>query len=308
MESPDTVGVPTRKRGVPTRKRALREPRLYRSVTILTLVTVVALVPVAGRSALAGQPTPSDPTTLHYRTLSAEDDSTLWSFAVDLPNDPSSTVVWRSESGDSHRQTFEMDRAGNTTAWTVSFDERATDYRGSREGDGRVHVRGTIEGKPIDETFELGEGPLYPHIGVGLSAFVRSGRAEVDFWTFRPDERSVIELNARREGVDTVQVLGEPTPAIRVRWAPTGWRGLLYSRRFWFRAADGVLVHTDAGAGRRTVLVDVTTGQRDLVHRPVGVELPDAEQERRTDEEHDRPEHEGEVAAHPHERRTHRIR
>lgn len=293
---------------IPTGKHNSLGDWLHRPVTSIALFALVGLLPVGSPYGVAAQPTPSGPTTLHYSTLSAENDSTLWSFAVDLPPDPPATVVWRSESGDSHRQTFEVDRDGNTTAWTVSFDERATDYHGSRGPDGHLRVRGTIEGDSIDETFELAGGPLYPHLGIGLSAFVRSGRDEVDFWTFRPDERSVIELNARREGLDTVQVLGAPTPAVRVRWAPTGWRGLLYSRRFWFRAADGVLVRTDTDGGRHTVLVDITTGQRGLVHRPVGVELPDAQEKRPADEERDSAEDEGEVAAHPYERRTHRIR
>jgi len=119
----------------------------------------------------------------------------------------------------------------------------------------RLGVSGTIEGEVINREFTLGSGPLYANVALGLAAFVRSGAREADFWTFRPEDPSVIRMNARRESVETLAIDERPVPAVQVRMAPKGWRGLFYSRRFWFRASDGVLLRTDERDGRITELV-----------------------------------------------------
>jgi len=197
--------------------------------------------------------------TVHYRTYVAETDSTLWRSAIGVPDRDAaiSEVVWRSESGDSHRELFRVDRDGSTRSWAISFPEEGTDYVGQRLGDS-VSIQGVISGKEIQALFEIDSDPVFANIAMGLAAFVQSGDLAVDFWTFSPEDASMIHMDAKREHVDTLHVAGAATAAVRVRWAPKGWRGLFYSRRFWFRVADGILLETDARDGRVTVLTGIS--------------------------------------------------
>jgi len=208
---------------------------------------------------LAAFALPLSAQTLHYRTHLADSDSTLWRAAigtVDL-GAALSQVVWRSESGDSHREVFRIEGDGNTRGWAVSFVDERTDYVGRRLGD-TVSVRGVISGTAIQAVFEIDSDPVFVNIPLSLAIFVRSGHDAIDFWTFRAGDGSMIHMDARREAVDTLSLLGVATPAVRVRWAPKGWRGLFYSRRFWFRASDGVLLQTDVADGRVTVLTGIS--------------------------------------------------
>jgi hypothetical protein len=226
-------------------------------------------VPWLALAVLLGATVPATPLSgqrLHYRTFLAATDSTLWRFSVGLVENGeaheageavgkyrATVIEWRSESGDSHVQSMRVQADGNTAEWSVRFVERGTAYRGVRVDD-RLAVSGTIEGHSINREFELDEDPVLYNVPIGLAPFVRSGAQHVDFWTFRPEKQSVIHMNARREATDTLALRGEAVVAVRVRVAPIGWRGLLYSRRFWFRASDGVLLETDERDGRITEL------------------------------------------------------
>lgn len=233
----------------------------------LLLSLAMGICAATTRSPVAGQ-------TLHYRTFAADTDSTLWRFSVAVPRGDamqgeqdggphSKFIQWRSESGDMHAEDLRVEEGGNTREWSVHFPERFTEYRGVRVDD-RLGVSGTIEGEVINREFTLGSDPLYANVALGLAAFVRSGERETDFWTFRPDDRSVIHMSARRESVGTLPIEERPLPAVQVRVAPKGWRGLFYSRRFWFRASDGVLLRTDERDGRITELVADAPGTSSL--------------------------------------------
>jgi hypothetical protein len=226
-------------------------------------VSCLALAVLLGATAPA---TPLSGQRLHYRTFVVATDSTLWRFSVGLSENSeahevgeaaeknrATVIEWRSESGDGHVQSMHVHADGNTAEWSVRFAERSTAYRGIRVDD-RLAVSGTIEGDSINREFELDEDPVFSNVPIGLVPFIRSGKQYVDFWAFRPEKQSVIHMNARREATDTLAVAGEAVVAVRVRVAPIGWRGLLYSRRFWFRASDGVLLETDERDGRITEL------------------------------------------------------
>lgn len=197
------------------------------------------------------------PGTLHYRAFHADTDSTLWRFAVEPPvaDGALTRIAWRSEAGDGHREFYEVTENGDTPTWRVVFPERETDYTATRMP-GSVRVVGTVDGRPIDETFPVDAAPVFGNVALGLAAFVRSGAESTPFWAFRSDDVSVVAMEARREAVETVERAGQSVPLVRVRWAPRGWRGWFWSRRFWVRPSDGVLVRTDERDGRITVLVD----------------------------------------------------
>lgn len=199
---------------------------------------------------------PASGQTLHYRAFDENSDSTLWVFAVTTSQESPSVdkVQWLSESGDSHTETYRVEQNGNTPSWAVSFAERDTDYRGTRTGD-LIEVQGRIGGRAIDEVFEIDAAALYFNVALSISAFVRSDSARVDFWVFRPDQGSVLRMEAEREGVDMLLVGGVAERAIRVRWKPKGWRGIFYTRRSWYRASDGALLRTDESDGRVTAMV-----------------------------------------------------
>ncbi len=199
---------------------------------------------------------------LHYRAYDPGTDSTLWRFSVGGVRRPDggADVSWRSESGDGHRQQYRVGPDGGALEWTVLFPERDTDYRGVRRGDS-VMVRGRLLGDEVDRSFEMDGSPLLVNVAVGLAPFVMSGRERMDFWVFRPDDISVLLMEARLEGLDTLDVQGQRVPAVRVRWAPRGWRGRFFSRRFWFRPSDGALLHTDIRSSVATVLTSPPEGR-----------------------------------------------
>ena len=113
--------------------------------------------------------------TLHYRTFVSETDSTLWRFAIVMPDARAavSEILWRSESGDSHRELFRVERNGGVRSWAVSFPEEQTDYVVQRRDD-TVSVQGVIAGDEIQAHFEIDSDPVFGNIALGLAAFVIS--------------------------------------------------------------------------------------------------------------------------------------
>ena len=190
-----------------------------------------------------------------YQAVDVQTGDTLWEFSVAWATAPDGwpAVSWRSESGDGHRQQYRLDERHATLEWRIQFPERDTDYVGERR-EASLLVRGRLNGQAVDATLPIDDRPFFYSLPVGLAEFVRSGAPSMEFWAFRPDDVAVYAMDARVEGRDTVTVGGEPVEAVRVRWAPTGWRGWFYSRRFWFRADDGLFLRTDARDGYVTEL------------------------------------------------------
>ncbi|MEM7417549.1 MAG: hypothetical protein AAF389_18815 [Gemmatimonadota bacterium] len=202
--------------------------------------------------------TPASAQTVQYRTFMPHADTTLWRFAVDIEalgsnRGDSLRVVWRSESGDRHHREYVVDASGAGGRWSVDAPERGTLYNGRFVGD-TLHLAGTIDGESFERRWHVSDPLLFPNVGLGLSLFVRSGLEKIDFTAVREDGSSLAELDAKREGVEWIDVGGTSVEVVRVRWAARGWRGWFYERYAWFRAADGALVRTDERDRRATEL------------------------------------------------------
>ncbi len=251
-------------------RRGSSSMRCYRLFAVISVASLLAEAP------------PIEGQLLHYRTVSSRSDSVLWRFSVDgasviregvseavfgLPapvrvdrgRDGLYRLVWRSESGDAHEEIHWLTPDGDSREWQISFPERDTEYRGWRARDS-VGVQGVIDGDSVHVMLQLSGGRLWANPGLGLSAFAASGAEETEFWVLRLDERSLLRMHAKREAVETIEVAGEHIETVRVRWAPRGWRGWFYNRRFWFRLEDGILIRTDDRDGRRTEFVSGRDG------------------------------------------------
>jgi hypothetical protein len=211
---------------------------------------------------------------VHYETADAATGRVLWTFSVQSEDqapwltDWSSAlgirwIAWRSESGDEHVERYALEPDGNALAWEVHFPERGTEYQVVRHPD-LLAISGMIEGEPVDEEFVVDGDPVFPSVGVGLGAFVRSSAPRLEFWIFREGSRSVVHMDASVDRVESLAIEGRAVPAVLVQLSPTGWRGMFYTRRFWFRASDGVLLRTDERDGVITAL----SGE----DRPPGIE------------------------------------
>jgi len=105
-----------------------------------------------------------------------------------------------------------------------------------------LDATGTLDGEPVDRSFELGEDPWFQSIAFSLERFLRSDAREVVFRMLVPRELETVRLRAVRKGAETIELHGGPVRAVRVEMRLAGWRSALWSARYWFREEDGIFL------------------------------------------------------------------
>jgi len=112
-----------------------------------------------------------------------------------------------------------------------------------------LEATGTLDGEPVDRSFELGEDPWFQSIAFSLERFLRSDAREVLFRMLVPRELETVRLRAVRKGTGTIELHGRPVRAVRVEMRLAGWRSALWSAQYWFREDDGIFLRYEGRNG-----------------------------------------------------------
>ena len=157
------------------------------------------------------------------------------------------------------------DRTGRTLFWQFHQGE-TTDIEAVRRGN-ELKITGTLEGRRIDSIHTLDERPWYQPLSFSLRFFLAAGSPETSFWTIRSDTLDVVTMQAKRQGLDEIEIAGQPVPALKVEIRRAGLFSSLWHGTFWFREADGLFVRYQGVHGPPGTSETVVQLQREMRRR-----------------------------------------
>ena len=146
---------------------------------------------------------------------------------------------------DERRYLAVCDPDGSTRYWSVQGPALQVEAR--REGDALV-LEGVRDGRVLAERKEIGPEPWYQALSVALSG-VSEASGAARFWMLRPDNLEALRLEARPQGVEQIEVLGQHYTARRVRVTAPPLPTWLWQASYWFRVSDGLMVRYESRQG-----------------------------------------------------------
>ncbi len=129
--------------------------------------------------------------------------------------------------------------SGATLEWETKDADRDI---AARLVDGQIRVNGVVQGKPVAKAFPKDDVPWFQLLSFSLRPFVQSHETVVVFQMLRPDNLSVVKLEAKKVGGASVTVGGEALVASRVRVSPPWPLSLAWRGYYWFRESDGLFL------------------------------------------------------------------
>ncbi|MFZ5563603.1 MAG: hypothetical protein ACOZBW_06075 [Thermodesulfobacteriota bacterium] len=150
------------------------------------------------------------------------------------------------EKGERSVTTIDADYA--TTRWEAVRPAEKTNVRAERRGN-IIHLTGTFQGKTVNRRYTIDDKPWYQATSISFRPFVLSGEEKLEFWVLRPSTLEPHQVVARKKGVCTRSVLGQPVEIQQIRLGLPGVLAPLWGADYWFRKADGVFVKYEGPNG-----------------------------------------------------------
>jgi hypothetical protein len=137
-----------------------------------------------------------------------------------------------------------------------------TSYQAIRAGN-KITVKGQLRHRSLQRTFTVGNAPWWQAIEQALERFARTKAGFMKFRFINADECELHEMEATREGVETVTVDGRAVRAVRVKVNLPGLASLFWRADYWFRERDGTFVRyeTVAGPGGQRITMELISKQ-----------------------------------------------
>jgi hypothetical protein len=128
---------------------------------------------------------------------------------------------------------------GATKEWKLTEPDRDVM---AREENGEISVTGTQDGKIVKKTLSQGDLPWFQLLSFSLRPFVLSEKDTVLFQFLRPDNLSLVKLEARKKKNTSFPIGEKKVKACHVRVSPPWPLSLLWRGDYWFRASDGLFL------------------------------------------------------------------
>lgn len=179
-----------------------------------------------------------------YKTITGPEESFfIWEKSLD-----NNHVVITVNDHDNDRVMVNRCRQdGYTTNWLLK-EKKDTEIRAERN-DKTLHIYGTREGKPLDETYTIDQRPWYQPLSFSLTAFLFSGDTSISFWTFRQDTLDLVSIEAKILGLETVFINSQDVPAFKVEIRLNGFLSLFWHATYWYRQENGQFLKYRAISG-----------------------------------------------------------
>lgn len=129
---------------------------------------------------------------------------------------------------------------GSTQQWRFTHKNRH-DISASRQGN-IIQLSGTIEGEPLERTYEIDDRPWFQPLSFSLRGFLDSAEKKVSFWTIRVDSLKPVALVARKLGDEEVTLQGETVAAQKVELRAEGFYSPFWHADYWFRKKDNIFL------------------------------------------------------------------
>ncbi len=136
---------------------------------------------------------------------------------------------------------------GRTVSVVRERPEQGERIRISRTGD-TLLFEGYWGGENVRESEKIEDVPWYGTFFL-IGEFAASGGDETPFVITIADGQRVFTMKAIREETGEIEVPAGSFEAVRVKVTFPDIRGLFWSSRFWFRAADGVPLRSEERRG-----------------------------------------------------------
>lgn len=108
-----------------------------------------------------------------------------------------------------------------------------------------LRVKGVFRGTAVDDALEIGDKPFFHDPSVSLSRFALSNEPEQIFQVINPNDQTLYDMVATRQGEKKLQMGDRFVEAVGVKWTLTGFRSMFFEQVFWFRKTDGVFLTQD---------------------------------------------------------------
>jgi hypothetical protein len=154
-------------------------------------------------------------------------------------------VITCTQAGEERRTV--SDFSGTTREWRISKGSNTEIV--ARRRNGAIVVSGTRDGTPVAETLSNKDLPWFQLLSFSLGAFRDSDETSVTFQMLRPDTLSIVTLEAKKQGEETIVVAGNPTTASKIRISPPWPLSALWKGYYWFRKKDGLFVRYEGTNG-----------------------------------------------------------
>lgn len=116
------------------------------------------------------------------------------------------------------------------------------------EGD-YIKLTGRKDGDSVCSVVEKGEYPWYQNIGWAASHMLSSGQKEITFSLLRPDNFSMVHMQAGIIEEEKVLFENEMHDAVKVKITLTGFLRHFWSGYYWYRKSDYKMVKYHGASG-----------------------------------------------------------
>lgn len=154
--------------------------------------------------------------------------------------DQGEALLLQTEQGQEHTQT-RLNNELSTLSWQIQNPRINVDLKVERT-DNTLQIKGLFQGDPVEQVVEIDSAPWLQALSISLRRFIDPAYQTIQFWTLRPDTLETHRLQVSRQGVETLNIAGIDTRAIKLKVELTGWKALFWSSYYWLREEDGVFL------------------------------------------------------------------
>jgi hypothetical protein len=137
---------------------------------------------------------------------------------------------------------------GTTNKFTHMDSTKNIDLIAIRNGN-NVILKGTSEGKNIDEVIKLDKTPWKQSMSYSLSEFALGDKDKIEYWIIRLDKFKGEKMQAEKAGTEDITINGKQYQAFKVKISAAGLRSKFWSGHYWFRSSDGLFLKYDGWNG-----------------------------------------------------------
>jgi hypothetical protein len=148
--------------------------------------------------------------------------------------------------------------AFDTAIFNYKDTLHGTDYTARRTGN-KINITGRLKNRTINKQLTVNSNPWYQAIEHALQDFAALNKNKVTFWFISADDCELREMEATKQGVETITLHNRKVQALHVKVNLTGFASLFWSADYWFRQTDNRFVRyeTVEGPGGVKIVIEI---------------------------------------------------